>query len=57
MDISHKFMQVGIFITQDGFVAVLEEMSMPTMSPIESYGIARQNLPHHQGYGNISCSQ
>jgi hypothetical protein len=57
MDIPHKLLQVQILLAQNGLVAVLEKMSMTTISAIKGHRIAGQKPSHYFGNRYTSCSQ
>ncbi len=46
MDVTDEFKKVRIFFTDDGFVAVLEEMAVAFMAFIEGHGIAGHKPAH-----------
>ncbi len=46
MDIPHKFTQIYILLANNGFLPILEKLSMTPMPLIISHGIAREQSPH-----------
>ena len=34
MDITNQFKQINVFLTQNGFVAILKQVTMPLVAPI-----------------------
>jgi len=46
MDISHQFHQIGILLTDNGLIPVLEEMAVAIVPLIESHHIPGQKAPH-----------
>jgi hypothetical protein len=40
VNVSHQLQQIGIFLAQDGFITILEEMPMPPITMIEKNGIS-----------------
>ncbi len=47
MDVTHQFEQIGIFLTQCGFIPVLKKMARSVVSPLMGYRITDQK-PSHQ---------
>jgi len=57
MNVAHQLQQVRLFLAENGFVAVLKQMSRPTMQAIEPSGVAAQKLSHDPCDGGVSGSQ
>lgn len=49
MDVTNKGQKVGIFIAQDGFIAIFKEMAGALMPPVEVLGVPREELSHCRG--------
>jgi hypothetical protein len=49
VNIPHQFEEIRIFVTDDGFITVLKEMSGPIVAQIENDSIAGQQTPHESG--------
>ena len=54
---SGEFFKVRIFLTQNGFVAVLKKLSMTFVFTIEPAGVASKKSTHENGNGSRSGSQ
>jgi hypothetical protein len=46
VNVSNEFQKIRVFLTNNGFIAVLEEMSTAMMAQVECDGIACQEPPH-----------
>jgi hypothetical protein len=57
MDISNQFQQIGIFLTEDGLVPVLEKLPVPPVPTIKGDGITGEKPPHHISDWMISGSK
>ncbi len=57
MDIANKFMQIGIFITHDGSIPVLEKMSAAVIAMIEVDGISGEKAAHQVGKTGLPGAQ
>jgi hypothetical protein len=42
MNVTHQLQQIGIFLTDNGFVAILEKMAAPMVFQIVPNGMTRQ---------------
>jgi hypothetical protein len=51
MDIANQFLQVGILLADDGFVAILKQMAITDMATIEIDHISGEESPHAGGQG------
>jgi len=49
MDISDQFLQIAIFLAYDGFVSVLEKLSMAPVPPVIGYSITCEQPSHQAG--------
>jgi hypothetical protein len=49
MNVTDKFPQIYIFLTDNGFVPVLEKLPMPLMSTVETDSISSQQPTHKVG--------
>jgi len=47
MDIPNQFFEVGILLTNDGFVAILKELAFTVVPPVKGNGISGEQ-PSHQ---------
>jgi hypothetical protein len=54
MDVSDQLQQIGVFFTDDGFIAILEQMPHPTVAVIEGHGISGHEPPHDSAQGCLS---
>jgi hypothetical protein len=52
MDITDEFQKVGLLLHHYGLVAILEEMALPPMPPIEGSRVASKERSHHPGKRN-----
>lgn len=57
MGAAHQFQQVRLFLAENGFAAILKQMSGATLQAIEPARAAAQHLTHHPCDGGISGSQ
>ena len=57
MNVPHQLEQIGIFLAQDRFVAVLKQVSMASMAPVEACGASGQQSPHHGGDWGLTGPQ
>ena len=57
MDIADEFQQIGIFLAQNRFVPVLEQVAHPVVAPIEVYGVTGEQFFHQGRNGNVAGSQ
>ena len=46
VDIAGELQEIRIFLTDNRLIAILEEMSVPTVYPVEIDHIARDQFPH-----------
>jgi hypothetical protein len=46
VDIAYEFEKIRIFFAKDRFVAVLEKMAYPSMTPVEVLGVSGQETAH-----------
>jgi hypothetical protein len=53
MDITNEFQKVGLLLHHYGLVAVLEEMALPLMPPIECSRVSGKERTHHPGERNL----
>ncbi len=54
MDVTDQFQQVSIFLAQNGFVAVLEQVAVPPVSQVKGNRIAGQKPEHYFRYRYLS---
>ena len=51
VDVPNEFLEINVFITDDRFKAILEEMAMAAMAKVIADGIAGQKAPHEPRQG------
>jgi hypothetical protein len=49
MNVSHKFLEIHIFLTDDGFKAILKQLPVPAISAIKINRISGQQPSHQLG--------
>ena len=49
MDVTHQLQQVGVFLTQYGFIPVLKQVTGTPVTSVETNGVAGQQPPHDGG--------
>jgi hypothetical protein len=49
--VAYQLQKIGVFLTKDGFVAVLKKLPMTSVSAVEGYGMPSQEPSHHRGNG------
>jgi hypothetical protein len=54
MDVTNKFLAIGIFLTNDGFVAVLEKLAVPLVHPVKMDRIAGEQTGHGNGKRHVA---
>jgi hypothetical protein len=54
MDVTDQFQQVSIFLAQNGFVAVLKQVTVPPVSQVKGNRIAGQKPEHYFRYRYLS---
>jgi hypothetical protein len=54
MDVTDEFQKVGIFLAQNGFIAVLKEVAMSLIFPVEAYSVSCEQPPHDTGNRQIT---
>jgi hypothetical protein len=57
MNVSDQFQEIGILLTQNGFVTILEEMAISAVPPVKGNGISGQKPPHKCSQGNLTGLQ
>jgi len=57
VDITDKLQQVGVFLAQDGFVTILEEMSITVMPPVKIDCLTGKQSFHQNRDRDVSGSQ
>ena len=50
MDIPHQFLQIRIFLAYDGFVSILEELTMTLVPSIAANSVSGKQPSHERGY-------
>jgi len=56
VNIPHPFRQAGVLLAQNGFVPVLEELSVSAVTVIVCYGVSRQESSRDRGNGSKTGS-
>jgi hypothetical protein len=51
MDVSDEFLQVSVFLTQDGFVTVLKEVPVAVVLEVKRDRVSREEAAHQRGNG------
>jgi hypothetical protein len=49
MNISDQFLKIAIFLAYNGFVSVLEKLTMASVPSVVRYRIARKQASHQTG--------
>jgi hypothetical protein len=57
MDIPNQFLEIRLFLAYNGFISVLQQMSMALMTAVETDHIPGQQSPHESGQRNFTCTQ
>jgi hypothetical protein len=57
MNISNELQQMGIFLTKDGLVSILKQLTVSTVPTVETHCMARQETPHHRGQWHKPCAK
>jgi len=57
VNVPREFQEIGVFLTDNGLVAVLKEMSPALVSPVEIHHISCQQLPHAAREGLLCASK
>ena len=57
MDVTNKLQEVRIFFTDDGFISVLEKVTTPFMTLVESERIAGHKATHDLAEWRKTCAQ
>ena len=47
--VAHQLLEIWVFLTKNGFVAVLKQVPVTPMAAIEAYGITGEQPAHHRG--------
>ena len=45
MDVSDQLQQIGVFFTDDGFIAILKQMPHPSVAVVKGHGITGHEPP------------
>jgi len=54
---AHQFQQVGVFLSLNGFAAVLKQLNAPQIPAVVRGPVIRQQSTHRGGHWHIACSQ
>ena len=57
MKVADQFGQVGVLLTEDRFVPVLEKVPVAPVALVKRHGMAGHQPAHHGGYGCFAGSQ
>ena len=49
MDVTHEFSEIGVLLADNGLVAILEQVAIPLVPPIEVDGMAGEQASHEAG--------
>ena len=55
MNIADKLFHVRIFLTDDGFVSILKQVTMATVTPVETNRISGQKPAHYRRDRGDTC--
>ena len=51
VNIPDKFLQIGIFLADNGFVTILKQLAVALVAVIKTDGVTREEPSHHRGKG------
>ena len=54
VNIANQLQKIGVFLAQDGFIAVLKQMTMAPVAAIIRHDITGQQPTHHRGKGRLA---
>jgi len=57
MNVTDKFQEIGILLTENGFITVLKEMTVTIVSSVEGHGISSKDSSHYRRYGYCACTK
>ena len=57
VNIADKLLQVGVFLTDNGFVTILKKLATAFVAAIKADGVSRENPSHYRGKGGESGSK
>jgi hypothetical protein len=57
VDIPDQFFEIRIFLTQNGFVAILKKLAVTLVFAVEPACVARKKAAHENGNGSSAGSQ
>ena len=57
VNIPDKFLQIGIFLADNGFVTILKQLAVALVAAIKTDGIASKKPSHYRSKGDKSRSK
>jgi len=57
MNITHERKEIGLFVTKNRFVTILEQVARPTVAAVEILCIPRQQFPHRRCDTSLPASK
>ena len=57
MEVPHEFEEVRLLLHHKGAVAILEQVALPMVAPVEGAGIAAEPAAHEGGQGPVARAQ
>ena len=57
VNVAYQFQQIGVFLAQDGFIAILKQVAVAAVTAVVGYRITGQQATHHRGKRSFSGSQ
>jgi hypothetical protein len=55
VDITDQLKEIGVFLAEDRFIPILEEVTMSPMAAVVSDGVTGEKSSHHHGDGDRAC--
>ena len=57
MNVANQFHKIGVFLAQDGFIAILKQLAVAAVTAVIRNRIAGQQSTHHRGKRSIAGFQ
>lgn len=57
MNVTDQFLEIGVFLTNNGLVSVLKQMSVASMTSVKPCRITGQQPPHQSGQTRSTTSE
>ena len=57
MNVSYQFLEIGILLTNDGFVPILKQVPVADVAAVEGYGISGQKAAHEYGQPFVAAAK